>query len=51
MDYWIKFDFNKTFFEQFNNILKIVPIPWILNSNTENAEYNNYIHWTPPTIS
>jgi hypothetical protein len=43
MDYGRDFLFNKTFFEQFENLLKVVPMASILNTNTENSEYNNYI--------
>jgi len=44
LDYGIEFDFNKSFFEQFNELLHKVPLFALINSNTENAEYNNYIY-------
>lgn len=40
-DYGIDFDFSKTFFEQFDALLKKVPLPNVLNSNTENSDYVN----------
>ncbi len=41
MDYWINFDFTKTFFEQFDELLKNVPALSLIVLNSENADYNN----------
>ncbi len=41
LDYGFDFDFSKTFNEQFNKLLKTVPMPAVLNSNAENSTYIN----------
>jgi len=41
LDYGKDFDFSKTFFEQFAEISQKTPKVWMLNSNTENADYWN----------
>ena len=43
MQYGRDYDFDKTFFEQFDQLLKAVPRNSLFNSNTENCEYANYI--------
>lgn len=44
MDYWINFDFNKTFFEQFNELLIKVPKINLDNDLSNiNSEYVNFI--------
>ena len=45
LDYWVDFDFDKSFFEQFGELIKNVPTIGLLNSNNEWCEYNNYISW------
>ncbi len=45
LDYWIDFDFNKSFFEQFWELISKVPVYAIMNSNTQKSEYCNYIYW------
>jgi len=42
MDYGKDFDFNRSFFEQFDELLKAVPKMTLLNYQVENCEYNNY---------
>ncbi len=43
-DYWKTFDFNKSFFEQFNELLLKIPLPHlaIIESSLENSEYINW---------
>ena len=41
LDYWIDFDFSKTFFEQFSLLLKQVPLVNLWVVNHENSLYNN----------
>lgn len=41
MDYGFDFDFTKTFTEQFDKLLKTVPLSGVLNSNSENSKYVN----------
>ncbi len=41
LDYWMEFDFNRSFFEQFDELFKKVPLPALLNSNVENSDYVN----------
>ncbi len=43
LDYWVDFDFDKPFFEQFKELMKKVPRCWILNWYNENSQYTN--HW------
>ncbi len=45
MDYARDFDFSRWFFGQFDELMKQVPQLWLLNTDNENAEYNNYIKW------
>jgi len=42
LDYGRDFDFSRSFFEQFDELLKTVPQIGILNSNNQNAEYDNF---------
>jgi hypothetical protein len=41
-DYWMKFDFEKWFFEQFDVLLKKVPLLSIYNLDSENSDYTNF---------
>ncbi|EKE27718.1 MAG: hypothetical protein ACD_3C00165G0007 [uncultured bacterium (gcode 4)] len=41
-DYWFDFDFSKSFFEQFQNLVVNVPRIALMNYNSENSEYWNY---------
>jgi len=41
LDYGKEYDFNRPFFEQFNELLHEVPLISLWNSYGENAEYNN----------
>ena len=43
LDYWKIFDFNKNFFEQFNELITDVPKIEKLKMNTQNCDYNNII--------
>ena len=43
MDYWIYFDFNKSFFEQFNELFLKVPKMNMIWSNNENSNYCNLV--------
>ncbi len=43
MDYGIDFDFKRWFFEQFEELMKIVPKIDKLKINTQNCDYNNII--------
>jgi len=40
-DCGMDFDFTKTFTEQFDTLLKNVPLPWVVNSNSHNSEFVN----------
>ncbi|EKE28410.1 MAG: hypothetical protein ACD_3C00062G0005 [uncultured bacterium (gcode 4)] len=42
LDYGRDFDFSKTFFEQYNELLLSVPKLWILVSRNENSDYTNW---------
>jgi len=42
LDYGKEFDFNKSFFEQFDSLMKDVPLLSIINKNAHNSQYNNY---------
>ncbi len=42
LDYWIDFDFNKSFFEQFSNLLKEVPQPNVFTEKNQNSDYTQY---------
>lgn len=42
LDYAKDFDFSRTFFEQFNELLLSVPKLWILVSQNENSDYTNW---------
>ena len=44
-DYWMDFDFKKTFFEQFEQLHIKVPKPSIYVYNSENCEYTNLNSW------
>ena len=41
-DYWMEFDFNKSFFEQFRQLELRVPFISLLNSRNENSIYTNF---------
>ncbi len=43
MEYGRDFDFNKPFFEQFDQLMKDVPRLSLFNTNTENCEYANFV--------
>lgn len=40
-EYWMSFNFGKTFAEQFDTLLRAVPLPSLLNSNSTNSSYVN----------
>lgn len=42
LDYGHKFDFSKTFFEQFHELQKVVPRPSLFGKNNENCPYTNH---------
>lgn len=42
LDYGREFDFNKPFFEQFADLMKVVPRLSIVNKQSENSDYCNY---------
>lgn len=42
LDYGRDFDFTKSFFEQFEKLMKEVPIVSLYATNSENSEYTNY---------
>ena len=42
LDYWMEFDFNKSFFEQFKELQLKVPRLAIMNKQSENSDYCNY---------
>ena len=44
MDYWIDFDFNKWFFEQFKEILNIIPNLAIYNLWSEWSKFTQLVH-------
>jgi len=46
MDYWIDFDFEKWFFEQFWKLDKLVPKSNLFVSNSENCEYTNLLKYS-----
>jgi len=41
-DYWVNFDFNKSFFEQFDSLHSKIPKPARYVFNSENCEYTNF---------
>ncbi len=41
LDYWMNFDFNRWFFEQFDELMKKVPKSCLSNKESENSEYCN----------
>jgi len=41
LDYWINFNFEKSFFKQFWKLMKEVPKVWIINKNSINSDYTN----------
>ncbi len=45
MDYGTDFDFSKWFFEQYDQLLKKVPLLAIINYNSQNSLYTNYSVW------
>jgi hypothetical protein len=42
LSYGKEFDFSRSAFEQFGELMQVVPRPSLLNSHTENSEYVNY---------
>ena len=42
--YWMDFDFSKTFFEQFNDLLIKTPLPHIMIADDENSLYTNHTY-------
>ena len=42
LDYGVEFDFNRPFFEQFDELLKRVPRTNLINKEHENSEYSNF---------
>ncbi|EKE26635.1 MAG: hypothetical protein ACD_4C00212G0001 [uncultured bacterium (gcode 4)] len=45
LDYWKDFDFSKTFFEQFWELLLVVPKMSVINNLPENSDYCNQTTW------
>ncbi|EKE29827.1 MAG: hypothetical protein ACD_2C00091G0013 [uncultured bacterium (gcode 4)] len=45
MSYWQDFDFSRWFFGQFEEMMLKIPRLWLLNSENENCNFNNYIRW------
>lgn len=45
LSYWKGFDFGRGFFEQFEELLKDVPVLCMLNNHSENSEYCNQTTW------
>jgi hypothetical protein len=43
MDYGIDYDFNRNFFEQFEDFVYTVPQMTLLNTECENSEFSNFI--------
>lgn len=43
LDYGRDFDFTKTFTEQFNELIKVVPYPNLITTNCENCDYANFL--------
>jgi len=43
MEYGFNYDPPKPFFEQFDDLLKRVPLPYLQNMNSINSQYSNYI--------
>lgn len=44
LKYWINFDFSKSFFEQFDKLMKDVPQMNLTNLRNENSNYCNYLN-------
>jgi hypothetical protein len=44
IEYWMDFDFSKTFFEQFDELMKSVPQMNLTNFKNENSDYCNYLN-------
>ncbi len=44
LDYGRDFDFNRPFFEQFSELLGVVPKSSLINLAVENSEYSNYVN-------
>ena len=42
MTYGREFDLSRSAFEQFNELMREVPRPSLLNASCENSEYTNY---------
>ncbi len=42
LDFWQDYDFNETFFEQFDKLLKKVPHMWTNIFNSENSDFNSF---------
>lgn len=42
LDYGVEYDFNKSFFEQFDQLLKNVPHPNLVQKNNTKSDYSNY---------
>ena len=45
MDYGRDYDFSKTFFSQFKNLMGEVPMPAVFNGETANSLYTNHVGW------
>jgi hypothetical protein len=43
LDYGQEFDFSKSFFEQYSELLRRIPLPALQLMNSVNSEYSNYI--------
>ncbi len=43
LKYWREFDFSKSFFEQFDELMKVIPRYSLYNFDNENCEYVNYM--------
>lgn len=43
LSYGKEYDFSRPFFEQFDGLLKKVPLPYLQNMNSVNSQYSNYI--------
>lgn len=42
-DYWMEYDFSKSFFEQYKELFDKVPRPHTYTKNSENCDYTNYM--------
>ena len=43
LDYGKDFDFSRSFFDQYRELVQEVPLPSIVNTNSERSEYTNYV--------